>query len=1246
MHKTFTLTWVLCMSFFTLMAQRPSNVLVENKGQWPQTVVAAADVQGGKVFLEKGAFTYHLFDLAGLRADHDVDASQPRIRGHVYRMKFEGSNPTHMRASLDEKQQTYSNYFLGNEPSQWAGQCGHYHQAQVQSLYEGIDLQLHGDGPFLKYDLIVEPFADAAQIAMVYEGHNKLELENERLVVYTSIGDVTEQKPLAWQIIEGEKHPVACRYKLKNNTVSFDFPKGYDQGHTLIIDPELIFSTYSGSTSNNFGYTATYDASGALYSGSSAFGQGYPTNLGSYDSTHNGGASAIEQGIDIALSKYSSNGVFMLWSTFLGGIGDELPHSIIVNDNDELIVYGSTGSANFPVTADAIDNTFGGGGISAPSGTGASFPNGSDIIVARLSAFGEALLGSTYIGGSGNDGICDATALKYNYADEFRGEVSLDEDGNILIVSSTRSFDIATVNAAQSFPGGGQDALIAKLSPSLNNVLWMTYFGSTGDDSGYSITDNDAGEHYICGGTTSPTLNLGSTGAQNTYGGGASDAYLLKLSAAGNQITGGTYWGSTSYDQAYFIEADANGFVYIFGQTTASGSALIQNATYGTPNSGNLIAKFSANLNSLIWSTVIGTGDGKPNLSPSAFLVDYCNRIYISGWGVNDVVGNPLNPNNGLHAMFNLPTTSDAFDATCSTGDFYMAVFDEDMTFQEYGTFFGGGTSQEHVDGGTSRFDKKGIIYQSVCAGCGGNNDFPILPPNAYSAVNGATNGCNNGVFKFDFQLPISVADFYVEPSVCLGNQSLFSNNSLGAETWLWDFGDGTFSEVENPTHSYAQVGTYTVTLTITSGTTCNGGDSIQQIIVVTEPKTVELDDVVLCGPPNNALTIPSTEGIFSWSPADNLSDPDAFSTFYIGTAAEDFVITQLNNGCTTTYLLHADVLQFTTITMDTVLCDPAEITLTCAFSPADALIVWSDSDQWGFNTQLNDDSTDVDIVVQAVTNDVYYAALFSGNCLVSQPVYITFVDAQTAIQEDFTVCGADIVELSVLSPNPNFAYQWEPDALIIAGQNTSVILANITETTTFSVNSTSADGCQASDEVTVSVSQLGGDDAIASASDYIIALGESVQLNATPTGYTYNWTPSSSLSNPTIHNPVASPEESTVYTLTINDGECTASDTVSIRVLNLICGPPNIYVPNAFTPNDDDNNEKLYVRGVNLTEVHLVIFDRWGERVFETRSLQDGWDATFKGKAVDPDVFVYYLEAVCAGGEEYFEEGNITVIR
>lgn len=1234
------------MSFFTLMAQRSAHVLTENKGQWPAHVVAAADVQGGKVFLEKGSITYHLFDLAGLHAEYEANPQQPRIRGHVYRMNFAGCNVSQIQHAYNKKQTTYSNYFLGSDQRQWAGGCAHYEDVILHQLYPGIDLHMQAGGPFLKYDLIVHPNADVKQIAMIYQGHERIALENERLVIYTSIGDVTEQKPLAWQIIDGTKHPIACRFELRNNVVSFDLPKGYNKSYELIIDPELVFSTYSGSASNNFGYTATYDASGALYSGSSAFGQGYPTNLGAYDASHNGGDSGIEQGIDIALSKYSLNGSFLLWSTFLGGSGDELPHSIIVNEQDELIVYGSTGSFDFPVTPDAIDNSFGGGGVSAPTGTGASFPNGSDIIVSHFSAFGESLIGSTYIGGSGNDGICDAAALKYNYADEFRGEVSLDESGNILIVSSTRSPDIQTTNAIQTFPGGGQDALIAKLSPSLNDVIWMTYFGSTGEDSGFSITDNALGEHYICGGTTSPTLNLGSMGAQSSYAGGVADAYLLRLSAEGNQVTGGTYWGSNAYDQAYFIEADADGFVYIFGQTTAVGSAMIQNATYGTPNSGNLIAKFSANLDNLIWSTVIGTGDGKPNLSPSAFLVDYCNRIYISGWGVNDLVGNQLNPNNGLHAMFNLTTTADAYDATCTTGDFYMAVFDEDMTMQEYGTFFGGGTSQEHVDGGTSRFDKKGIIYQSVCAGCGGNDDFPISSPNVVSPVNGSAGGCNNGVFKFDFQLPISVADFFVNPNECLGNQSVFSDNSLGAESWLWDFGDGTSSVEQNPNHLYAQPGTYIVTLTITSGETCNGIDSAQQTLTITEPQTVELEDVVICGPPNNVLSVPSIEGTFSWSPSDNLSDPNSYSTLYTANTPQDFVITQTSFGCTINYLLHVDVLRFTTLTEDTVLCDPTELTLSCAFVPSDAQIVWSNSSAWGSNIMLNDDSTDTDIVVQAVDNITYHVAIFLDGCRVADAVTINFVQAQTAIQDDFTVCGEDVVELSVLDPNPTFDYHWEPDSLIAAGQNTSVILAGITETTTFSVHAVSGDGCEATDEVTVSVSPLGSGAATATATDYVIVSGGSTQLIAAPAGYSYNWTPGGSLDDSTAPNPIASPENTTVYTLSVIDGECTASDTVSIRVLDLICGPPNIYVPNAFTPNDDKKNEKLYVRGINLTQVHLVIFNRWGEVVFETKSLDNGWDATFKGKAVDPDVFVYYLEAVCAGGEEYFEEGNITVIR
>jgi gliding motility-associated-like protein len=1232
------------MSFFSLMAQHTALHLVENRGQWPISVIAASDVQGGKVFLEKGAFTYHLFDLAALHASPDDSFHQRRVRGHVYRVSFSGSTPSNMNAHLSEKQSSYSNFFLSDDPSRWAGNCGHFQEAVIENLYPGIELQMHTGGSFLKYDLIVAPGSDAAQIKMSYEGHEKLSIENNRLVVTTSIGDVTEQQPLAWQIIDGQKQLVACKYRIRKNEVTFDFPNGYNPNFALTIDPELIFSTYSGSTSNNFGYTATYDEWGTLYSGSSSFGQGYPTLMGSYDSTHNGGDSAIESGIDIALSKYSINGAFMLWSTFLGGSGDELPHSIIVNEHEELYVYGSTGSADYPTTSAAFDVTFGGGPAAAPSGTGASFPNGTDIIISKLSPFGDALLASTLLGGSANDGICDAAALKYNYADEFRGEIELDESGNVLIVSSTRSTDIQTVNAIQTTHAGAQDALIAKLNSNLTDAAWLTYFGGSGDDSGFSISENSLGEHYICGGTTTANLNVASGGAQPNFGGGSADAFIIRISPAGNQVTAGTYWGSSAYDQAYFIEIDNEDLVYIYGQTASSGTTLIQNAAYNNPNSGNLITKFSEDLNTVLWSTVIGTGDGKPNLSPTAFLVDYCNRVYISGWGVDASATNALNPGNHLHSMANMPITNDAYDNLSTTGDFYMAVFDENMTFLEYATFFGGSDSQEHVDGGTSRFDKKGVIYQSVCAGCNGNSDFPSTT----NIENGAAgiNGCNNAVFKFDFQLPITVANFYVEPTTCIGNQTFIYNSSIGVETYNWDFGDGTTSQEIEPTHMYAEPGTYTITLSVTSSATCNGEDVIQRIVTVTEPDTVTLEDQVVCGLPYNVLTLPSSEGLFSWSPSDNLSDPNQFTTYYNSSESQDFVITQNNFGCLTTYYLHVDVLQFETLSFDTILCEPGEITLTAHYSPSDALIVWSDSNNWGFNTQLNDDSTDVDIIIQAFVSDVYYAQIISGQCSVVLPYYVEIADFVTTIQPDFTICSGETLTLSVENPSPSFQYAWTPNEPILAGQNTSTIIASIDEPTEFIVTSTSDAGCTASDSVLVSLSSLNPQSVVASANPFIITPGEISVLTAQPQGFSYSWSPAESLNLSTIYNPLASPDETTIYTVTVSDSQCSGTDTVEVRVLNLECGPPNIFIPNTFTPNGDGNNERLYVRGLNLTKVHLAIYNRWGQRVFETFNQNDYWDGTFKGMKVDPDVFVYYLEATCEGGEEYFEKGNITVIK
>ena len=168
-----------------------------------------------------------------------------------------------------------------------------------------------------------------------------------------------------------------------------------------------------------------------------------------------------------------------------------------------------------------------------------------------------------------------------------------------------------------------------------------------------------------------------------------------------------------------------------------------------------------------------------------------------------------------------------------------------------------------------------------------------------------------------------------------------------------------------------------------------------------------------------------------------------------------------------------------------------------------------------------------------------------------------------------------------------------------------------------------------------------------ATATPAVVLEGTTVQLNASPVnaGYTYAWTPSFGLNNANIHNPTAFVEMTSTYYVTVADGDCVQQDSVTVRVVDFICGRPTVYVPNAFTPNLDQANEWLYVRGNFITELDFKLFDRWGELVFETQDQSIGWNGYFKGKKVDPAVFVYYLRTVCEGGEIYFEEGNITVL-
>ncbi|MCX6271420.1 MAG: hypothetical protein NTU44_09425, partial [Bacteroidetes bacterium] len=730
---------------------------VENKGQWENRIRYKTTLPYGNLFVEDNCLTFFFLDekavnrLLGYKYLDSIKKQQlgipdPDIPAHAYRVRFEGADP-HPEMTSSDRYPDYKNFYLGNDPSHWASKVYQYREVVYHSLYKGIDLQLAQQEQRLKYNFHIAAGADPGSIQLRYEGAGKVRLRKGKIMIETSVANIEELAPVAWQeAADGSRIPVECGYKLQNNTISFSFPKGYDKSKKMVVDPILVFSSYSGSPVDNWGYTATYDNDGYLYAGGSVRDPGYPVTTGAFMMNYGGGIS------DIAISKYDTTGSFLIFSTYLGGSGTEVPNSLVVNNNNELYVLGCSGSSNYPTTPQAYSTVFK-GGTAYTLTVILHYNYGSDIVISRFSQDGTSLLASTYFGGTGNDGLNSFPPLKHNYADDARGEIKIDENQNVYVVSSTQSVDLpVTQGAYQTTFGGVQDACVFKLDASLTYLLWSSYLGGNTADAGYSICFDKSGKFYVAGGTTSLNFPVTLNAYQTVYQDGGSDGFISCFNESGSSLAYSTYYGSTGYDQVYFIDQDKQGYVYALGQTSASGMTYIFNVSWSTPGGGQFITKFLPNLSARVYSTAFGTGNGGPDISPTAFMVDYCNHIYLSGWGSPGL--------NYFGGTSGLPVTGNAFQTTTDNNDYYFMVMNGDASGLIYATFFGDSdpAAAEHVDGGTSRFDKKGRIYQSVCAGCGGHDGFPTTT-GAWSSINGSTN-CNNAVIKFDFKIPLSVADF------------------------------------------------------------------------------------------------------------------------------------------------------------------------------------------------------------------------------------------------------------------------------------------------------------------------------------------------------------------------------------------------------------------------------------------------------------------------------------------------------
>lgn len=715
-----------------------------NKGQWPENILFRADLKSCKLFISKGQLDYLFYDAGQIETAQHLQKFDQALDMHGIRVKFLGANPNAVYTGIDSSIEYY-NFYQSNNPDKWQSKVYAHSGVYVSNMYPNIDFEFKEVNGTLKYNFIVKPGGDFKQIKIQYEGADSLYLKDGSLIIQTRFGNISELKPYVFETKNNQETVVNSAYVLEGNVMRFELSSKRNNRHTLIIDPVLVFSSYSGSSGDNFGYTATFDSKGRGIAGGTVFDVGFPTTVGAFQRQFAGG-SVEDMNIgyiqrDCGITVYEPNGRTLLFCTYLGGaISNDQPHSMISDTNDNLLVMGTTKSPDFPI------------GI-APS-FDPSYNGRSDIFVVKFSNDGSQLIAGSFIGGSGFDGLNgdrpsgNVSDLLYNYADDFRGEIIVDANNNVFVATSTMSADFPLLNAFDNTFGGGQDGCVFKLSSDLSTLLFSSYLGGSGDDAAYGLDIGTNNDMYVTGGSTTNSFSYPNPGLNAINNGGRADGYIVRFNLNSFALLAWTFVGTSAYDQCYFVKVDKYGKPFVFGQS--EGRHPMSADVYGVDDSRMFLKKYNLNLSAIEIQTTFGRrGKLRPDISPTALLVDECERIFISGWGairLGDFAGG------GTSGM---PVTSNAFQPTTDGDDFYLAVFSKSFSELQYATFMGGRSSfgadaHEHVDGGTSRFDKKGVVYQSVCAGCGGTSLFPTTP-GAWSRSNNSVN-CNNALFKFDFE--------------------------------------------------------------------------------------------------------------------------------------------------------------------------------------------------------------------------------------------------------------------------------------------------------------------------------------------------------------------------------------------------------------------------------------------------------------------------------------------------------------
>lgn len=572
-----------------------------NLGQWDSQVRFMCRGSGYSLFVAPAEAILAVQVPAVAAVEKEIEAAAKTAnsteevnRGlEILRLKFIGANPQAAITGL-KKSTVKINYFLGNDPARWRTDVPAYDRVKVEDIYPGIDIIYYSIGRQLKYDLIISPVADPGGIILQFEGADHITIdEGGNLVLYTANREIRQPKPYIYQDVDGIRREVPGRYVLKGNQVGFELSE-YDTDETLVIDPEFpfLFFTYLGGSEGmpERGKGIAVDSYGHAYV------TGYTH---SPDFPHTIGQGFVTNGNCIFVSKISSDGAALLYSTYLGGSGEDKGKAIAVDQNRHAYITGDTKSRDFPTTDPSFQRENPG-----PLGTTAAF-------VAMLNNQGLPYY-VTYLGGSWND---------------YGTGIAIDNGGNVYITGQTLSTDFPTAPSPclpadcpfQRVQDGRGDAFITKMNPSGTALVYSTYLGGSYWDRAMAIALDQQGNAYITGSTNSSDFDTTPNTFQNALAGGncpdsannphpCSDVFVTKLGPDGNNLVYSTYLGGDDSDRGLAIAVDNSNCAYVTGFTWSNNfdttPGCYDNSLDG--NNDAFVTKLNSAGNSLDYSTYLG----------------------------------------------------------------------------------------------------------------------------------------------------------------------------------------------------------------------------------------------------------------------------------------------------------------------------------------------------------------------------------------------------------------------------------------------------------------------------------------------------------------------------------------------------------------------------------------------------------------------------------------------------------------